>query len=350
MTDVPTPSRAPGDRTSTVWGAFVDGWRRVASAPALLAGVFAVSLALGLPLAAVLHGMIAAHLGPSLAAETAVSGVNWDWWQEFSSQATGIGTTFSPSVIGFAVVLQNVSDLLDNRPLATVMAGAVGAWLVIWSLLAGGILDRYARNRRTGPHGFFAACGAHFFRLLRLGALALIAYALLFRYLHPALFGKVAPWLTWSSTVERNVFALRVVFYLLFGLLLVLVNVLVDYARVRLVVEDRHSAVGALAAAGRFVLRHPRHVAGLYALNATVFLAVIAVYALVAPGAAGAGWAAWWGVLVGELYIAARLAVKLQFYASQTALFQGHLAHAGYAARPAVAWPESPAAEIIRQP
>jgi hypothetical protein len=39
--------------------------------------------------------------------------------------------------------------------------------------------------------------------------------------------------------------------------------------------------------------------------------------------------------------------VKLVFYASQTALFQRALAHASYAAAPAVVWPDSPAAESI---
>jgi len=331
-----------------VLDAYRDGLRRVAGAPWVWIGAWVATLVLATPLALVLRDAIGAHLGHSLAAETVASGVNWDWWQEFSAQASGIGTTFSPSVIGFATVLQNLSGLLDNRPLATAIAGAIAAWLVAWSFLAGGILDRYARNRRTGAHGFFAACGVHFFRLLRLGALALAVYALLFAYLHPALFDKLLPWLTWSSTVERNVFALRVGLYALFGLLLVIVNVLVDYARVRLVVEDRHSAVGAIVAAGRFVARHPGRVAGLYALNGGVFLVVILAYGLVAPGAGGAGWAVCWGLLVGELYIAARLAVKLQFYASQTALFQGLLAHAGYIARPATVWPESPAAEAIR--
>jgi hypothetical protein len=340
MTDQPT---------TTAWEAFLDGSRRVARAPALVAGVLVLSLALSVPLAAVLRGMIAAHLGSSLAAETAASGVNWDWWQEFSARATGVGATFGPSVIGFAAVLQNLSDLLDRRPLATVVVGAIAAWLVAWSFLAGGILDRYARDRRTGPHGFFAACGVNFFRVLRLGALALVAYALLFRYVHPLLFDTLATSLTWSSTVERNVFALRVGLYVVFGLLLVVVNVLVDYARVRLVVEDRHSVAGAIAAACRFVARHPGRVASLYALNTGVFLLVILAYGLVAPRAGGAGWTVWWGLLVGQLYIAARLTVKLQFYASQTALFQGLLAHAGYIARPVTAWPESPAVEAIRQ-
>ena len=39
--------------------------------------------------------------------------------------------------------------------------------------------------------------------------------------------------------------------------------------------------------------------------------------------------------------------MKLLFYASQTAYFQGALAHAAYTASPTVVWPESPAAESI---
>ena len=44
----------------------------------------------------------------------------------------------------------------------------------------------------------------------------------------------------------------------------------------------------------------------------------------------------------------ARLLLKLQFLASQTALFQTNLAHAAYTAAPEPVWPDSPAAESIR--
>jgi hypothetical protein len=50
---------------------------------------------------------------------------------------------------------------------------------------------------------------------------------------------------------------------------------------------------------------------------------------------------------VSQVYVLARLAMKLQFLASQTALFQASLAHAGYTAAPVPVWPESPAAEAI---
>jgi hypothetical protein len=55
----------------------------------------------------------------------------------------------------------------------------------------------------------------------------------------------------------------------------------------------------------------------------------------------------WAAFVTGQLYLLARLAIKLHFLSSQTALFQAHLAHATYTAAPAVPWPESPAAEAI---
>jgi hypothetical protein len=311
-------------------------------------GMLALSLALAVPIALVLRTMIAGHLGSSLAAERALSGVNWDWWQEFSSQATGVGATFAPTVIGFAAVLANLSDLLDNRPLAMILAGVISAWLVAWTFLSGGILDRYARNRRVGAAGFFMASGVHGFRLLRLGVLALIGYAVLFGALHPALFDALFAWLTRSMTVERTTFLVRLLLYAAFGTVLVLANLVFDYARIRLVVEDRHSAFGALLAGMRFIRRCPRHVASLYALNTLGFLAVIAAYAAVAPGAGRGGVMAWATLVLGQAFVLARIAVKLQFYASQTALFQDSLAHAGYVARPPAEWPESPAAEVLR--
>jgi hypothetical protein len=58
----------------------------------------------------------------------------------------------------------------------------------------------------------------------------------------------------------------------------------------------------------------------------------------------------WLALLVTQIYIAARLLLKLQFIASQTALFQAKLAHAAYTAAPEPVWPESAAAEAIIRP
>jgi hypothetical protein len=53
-------------------------------------------------------------------------------------------------------------------------------------------------------------------------------------------------------------------------------------------------------------------------------------------------------LLIGQLYITLRVILRLLFAASQIALFQSRLAHAGYAARPLPVWPDSAAADAIR--
>jgi len=326
-----------------VTAAFRDGIGRVRRAAWVVAGLWLSTLLVALPPALVLRGMIAGHLGASLMADQAAGGVNFDWWNEFLAQAAGVGQTFVPAIIGFAAVLDNASRIADQRALAPVLAAIVGVQ-ILWSIfLAGGVLDRLARDRRVGAHGFFSACGSWFFRFLRLGLAAGAVYWVLFAWLHPWLFETLYGRWTHDVTVERTAFAIRLGLYAAFTALLCAVNLLFDYAKVRAVVEDRRSMIGAFLAAARFVARHPAQTLGLYLLNALGFAIVAASYYLAAPGAT-APLAAF---AVGQAYIVLRVVVRLQFAASQTALFQGTLAHAGYVARPVPAWPDSPAAEAI---
>jgi hypothetical protein len=331
----------------TIVSAFRDGLRRVLAAPAIIASLLALTLMLALPLGLILRGMIQAHLGDSLAADTLASGVNYDWWQEFSAQASGIGTTFTPTIIGFGAVLDNLSAFADNVPRATVITGAATAYLLVWAFLIGGILDRYARDRRTHAHGFFAACGVYFFRFLRLALVMWIVYYAMFRYVHPYVFGPLYTSLTADITVERTAFSYRLALYLSFGAILAAWNMVFDYAKIRAVVEDRRSMAGALVAAGRFIGRYPGATFGLYFLNVVVFALMIAVYALVAPGAGSTGAWMWIGFAIAQLYFVVRLIAKLTFYASQTTLFQQKLAHAAYTAAPLPVWPDSPSAEAL---
>jgi hypothetical protein len=78
-----------------VTAAWLDGWRRVAGAPWILAGVMTLTIASVVPFAIAMRGLLTAQLDGSLVAENVANGVNGDWWQEFlSSQGAGIGSTF----------------------------------------------------------------------------------------------------------------------------------------------------------------------------------------------------------------------------------------------------------------
>ena len=201
-----------------------------------------------------------------------------------------------------------------------------------------------------GAHGFFAACGGYFFRFLRLAIVMGVVYGFLFGLLHGWMFDSLYTRIVRGVDVERTAFLIRGSLYLVFALLLAAANVMFDYAKVRAVVEDRRSALGAVVSAVHFIRRHFGAAVGVYALNVIVFGLTLAVYALLAPGAGGTGWLMWVGFAIGQLYVMMRVCVKLIFWASETSLFQSRLAHAGYVAAPTPAWPDSPTAEALRVP
>jgi len=327
--------------------AWRDGIRRVNGAPAILLGVWALTLLVSVPMAAAMRGMLAQHLGASLAADTAARGVNYDWMQEFSDQAAGLGVTFRPTIVGFGAVLDNLSAFIDNTQRPVVIVGAAAVYIVLWIFVAGGIIDRYARDRATRTIGFFASSGVFFFRFLRLAAMQWIVYAVLFRSVHSLLFDRLYPDLVHEITVERTAFTVRVVLYLVFGGLVAACATVFDYAKVRAVVEDRRSMFSAIVEAIGFIGRSAAPAVLLFLANFALFMAVVGLYALVAPGAGGIGASMWIGFAAGQLYVIARLWVKLVFWASETALFQSRLAHAGYVTRVDPVWPESPEADAI---
>jgi hypothetical protein len=320
----------------------IDAWRaglgRVRRAPAVLLGGWLITIIAAAPAVWAVRSAIENHLGRSLEAERAADSVNYEWWQEFASQASGPAGTFTPSIMGFAAPLSNLSSFADALSLPPDLAAAVAGFVLLQIFLAGGIIDRFARDTGLGSYGFLAACGATFFRLLRLGVIAAAIYKLLFLFVHPAI-DATQRFLTRDFTVERSAFAVYALATIGFLLIVAAVNLVFDFAKVRLVVEDRRSAVGALASGLRFVLRQPLAAAGLYIINVVVFGAVLAVYAIVAPSAAVSGWALVWTLVVTQLFIIARLWARLVFVASETALFQSRLAHARYVARPIPARP-----------
>ena len=323
--------------------AFLDGLMRVKRAPWLVIGLWLSTLLLALPLSLALHAMLGEHLGSSMAAQAVAEGLSFDWWNEFLAQTTGVGKTFVPAILGFAAILQNLSGVADASGPPSPVVWVVVAQLLLSTFLLGGLLDRLARDRAIGAGAFFAACGVYVFRFLRLSVMALAVYAFLFIIVHGWLFDRLYPRLITELTVERTAFFYRLGLYAVFGALVLFTNLVFDYAKVRAVVEDRRSMIGALSAGFRFVRRNPGATVGLYGVNSLAFVAVLSAYYLVAPGAAADARA----FAIGQVFIVFRVTVRLQFAASQTALFQGRLAHAGYVARPVAKWPDSPAAEAI---
>jgi hypothetical protein len=274
-----------------------------------------------------------------------LEGWNREWVSDFSNQAQGPAKTFTHEILGFGGTLAIVSRFVDATALPPALLGAVIVYGTAWVFLSGGIIDRVARARPVRTSAFFAACGVYFFRFLRLGVVIGGCYWALFHWLHPFLFKTLYDRWTADVAAEAKGIAIRAALYAVFLLALMIVSLIADFAKVRMVVEDRRSAISALGASTRFVRRRALRLTGLYALNAIVFLVLARLWMQTAPSASAPDWLA---LLAGQLFVLARIWAKLAFMASEVAFFQGELAHATYTAAPEPIWPDSPAVEGIR--
>jgi len=333
--------------TSDATGAFVTGWRRVLSAPRLVAGVWLATVLAALPAALAVKSAIATDLGASLVASRVAAGVDTGWRQEFQARAQAEAATLSSTVIGAAAPVANWSQFVDAPGVPPALCVAVAVGLGVWVFLSGGLIDRLARGRPIGTRAFFGACGVFFFRFLRLTVIVGAAYWLIASPFHRLLFDGVYRWLIRDLSSERAAFVWRVICYAIWLAPLVVVNVIADYAKVRAVIEDRRSMLGALAAGTRFVRRHRIAVSALYLANALVLAVAFAVYLIVAPGSHGGDWRLLAVLAIGQAWILMRIVTRLAFLSTSAALVQRSLAHAEYAAPPPPVWPDSPAAEAI---
>ena len=290
-----------------MFGAFVEGWRRLWRAPGLAISITLAMTLMSVPLAMRPGDLIGLDVQSTIRSALFMANRAWATEQFLSSSA--------PAPAAFYAILG--------------VGGTVAAaYILLWVFLAGGILDRLARGRPVGTAQFFGSCGVYLLRFVRLGLVVVAFYVVLFRVLRPQI----------SNRGELLVFLAA----------LAVVNLIADFAKVRLVVEDRRSAIGALLAALRFIRQRPVQTVGLYSLNVLTAMGLALLGQRLYPGVFLSMQSAWLVFLVTLAYLFVRIATRLAFVASEVAFFQRQLAHADYTAAPEIVWPDSPAVEAIQ--
>jgi hypothetical protein len=187
----------------------------------------------------------------------------------------------------------------------------------------------------VGSAAFFGAGGGLFFRLCRLAILAGAGHWVLFRWLDPLLRRALGE--------PDNAFGIAVVWGI--GLAAMATVVMIaDFARVRMVVEDRRSAIGALVAAIRFIGRRSGRILVLWLLHCLVVAAITGIWYTLYSYPSARGWS---DLLIVQLYLLSLVWAKLALWGAQISFFQSELAHATYTASPLPLWPDSPSVEAI---
>jgi len=280
---------------------------------------------LALPLTFAVRTSLDDSFGDSLVEQKLLEGFDLDWWGEFDFESSGLVKTFGPSVVGPIPVLTNLERLADgtlfHADWGILATGCL--FLLFWAFLSGGILDRYALAGEVRSVGRLFSRGIYYFpRLIRLLVVTILLYIGLFRWVAEPLHEWVEE-ITRDTTVEKTAIVYTFVVYLLVGLILILMGMVMDYAKISLVVQDRRSALLSMLKGLSFVVKNFTRCLGLYLLLGLVALLVLVLYTAVAPGPGqSSSTTVALAFLVGQLYLLARIASKLWFLAGQTALFQ----------------------------
>lgn len=219
--------------------------------------LFIINLGLaGLAAAPIYHGILdfSAH---SFVSRTLASGFSTDWLIDFDFAHKGALDHYGGVIWWFGLLS-----------------------IIVNSILSGGAIAGLRDPASLG--GFFRAAGRYAWRLLRLMVLGLICYWIMFLLLRQGLGSLLNKW-TDGWQADRPVFWVRLTAGILLLAGIGFVNLVLDYARVRLVMEDGASAVEAFLACLGFALRRLRRAVVVYAVPSLCGFGLLGIYRVITP-------------------------------------------------------------------
>lgn len=201
---------------------------------------------------------------------------------------------------------------------------AVGiVYLVLTLLTTGGTLAVFSSaEKRFSASTFFRGCGMFFWRFFRLFIVALIFYGIFVLAVNAGLTAGLDR-LTRNWTHEKYVLFLGWAKLLVVAYLFFLVNMVFDYAKVRMVVDESRSSVAAAFRSIKFVFRNFGKTTAVYFLCLLLAVIIIVIYnplESVLPQ-----YTRKWVVavfLLQQIFILARVYVRLTFFSSEVILYE----------------------------
>lgn len=195
-------------------------------------------------------------------------------------------------------------------------------YVCLSTFLSGGFIGIYAKDYPSTFTEFLMDGAKYFGKFFRIALVALIIYYVFYSVLVDWINSSIRSWTAQdaSETVPYAYYMIRnVVVLFLFSLLVMMF----DYARVRMVVDDRTSSLGASIAGTRFAFSHFLNTYGLYLLLTVIGFVLIAAYAIVESLLAqDSYWPLLVLFLIQQFYMLLRLWLKAAFYAGQTRMYQ----------------------------
>ena len=285
-----------------------------------LATIWIASVLLALPLAMVMRAALRDSLGHSEAGARMVAGWDGLWFRTFEAQASGIGKSFEPGVVGIGAVFKGLDAMITGalpRLDGAVLAAGV-AYAILWVFMSGGLIARY--REPDDPPPLLRAGAAHLPRLLPLALVAGVAHLAIWLGLFPVLHGLVQR-ATLDVIDERVAFAYALAKYGIVWSLAGLVAIVHGYAKIAIVGDGQRSIGAAILTALSLARRRTRSVLAVALAGLLGFVLVVLVYWVVAAGTDDHNsFKIFVAFGIGQASIAARIAVRAWGHASRTSL------------------------------
>ncbi len=219
---------------------------------------YACNLLLAAAIAAPMYTAISEHVGNSELGQQLAGGFSAAWLTEFS--------------ILYGAFLKNFS-------ISVVYAGIL--FLALNTVLSAGAFEVFTRGEGARMHAFGRGIGKFFGRFARLVLIASLFYFLVFWFFNWAVYGGLNV-LFRNSVTERGYFYLNLLRVALLFFCVVVVNMVVEYAKADIVIHEHASSLAALGHGAGFVFSRLGRVLAIYVGLGMLTVACMAVYNLFA--------------------------------------------------------------------
>jgi len=307
------------------WINFGKGFQLIRKTTGMVLFLFLINLIFALILAVPMYDSLKDSFGNSLVGDRMAEGFDMLWWEEFRDQSEGLEKTFTPFIIGKGAILNNLEMLVQMKffalpPLLLVFGIA---YIILQAFLAGGILTTlHSGDPRFNLGSFFEGAGRHFPNFFLIMLVSWVFFFGLIGNLN-LLLGAAVNRVAESAFSEVTPFYLGLLFSAIVLFLILLIQMIFDYARITVTAEEEGNAFRAIIKAFGFVFRHPGSTLSLFYTLFSVQAAVTLIYILLKgliPQSSPAGVIATFAWQ--QLFIFAVVGIRCWLYASQLELYK----------------------------
>jgi len=317
--------KAGGKKKMKVLINFCKGFRATASLTRMVLLLFIINLVFSLILAFPLYHSLQDSFGSSLVGEKMARGFDYLWWEEFRDRSRGLETTFTPSIIGKGAILDNLEALVEMSILnfPPLLLISVILYIILHTFLAGGILSTFNREgQEFTMRRFFEGAGFLFPRFFYLTVLSWIPFLAVSIFL-AAVFESIVSNASRSAISEIKPFYFGLASSAIIFFILLLLQMVFDYARIKIVLEEKRKVIESAVQALAFALRHPLVTVSLYTLLFLIQAAATVVYILAKEALPQSNFLeVLAGFFLQQIFIFAVIWLRCWLYSSQMELYR----------------------------